>query len=255
MKFLYFSILACLFLSCSQNINDSKPIDYDKNEAAEGFDVANSDPKAVEIADKVMEAMGGRKNWDDTRYIHWTFFGRRTLIWDKKIGDVQIVIPSDSQQIFLNIFDDSIGKLEQNGVAVMEKDSIQKYVEKGESIWINDSYWLVMPFKLKDSGVTLKYNGEGQLATGEAAEILQLTFKEVGNTPQNKYLVYVTPTDHLIKQWDFYRNADDPVIAFSTPWTDYQQKGNILLSGNRGQYQLSNIEVYEELPEGFKWLK
>lgn len=46
-----------------------------------------------------------------------------------------------------------------------------------------------MPYKLKDSGVTLKYKGEGQTEEGEPAQVLVLTFKDVGVTPQNKYEV------------------------------------------------------------------
>ena len=44
-----------------------------------------------------------------------------------------------------------------------------------------------MPYKLKDSGVTLKYKGQDTLETGHPAEKLQLTFEEVGKTPENKY--------------------------------------------------------------------
>ena len=50
------------------------------NPAAEGFNLEASDEKAIALADEVMEAMGGRKNWDATRYIRWNFFGRRTLL-------------------------------------------------------------------------------------------------------------------------------------------------------------------------------
>ena len=29
------------------------------------------------LKSKVLEAMGGQKNYDKTRYIHWTFFGNQ----------------------------------------------------------------------------------------------------------------------------------------------------------------------------------
>ena len=44
---------------------------------AEGFKAADSDTKAIAIADEVMSAMGGRKNLADTPYITWRFFGFR----------------------------------------------------------------------------------------------------------------------------------------------------------------------------------
>ena len=44
------------------------------NPPAPGFNTADSDPKAIALADEVMAAMGGRANWDATRYITWRFF-------------------------------------------------------------------------------------------------------------------------------------------------------------------------------------
>ncbi|QIL77490.1 hypothetical protein [Hymenobacter sp. HDW8] len=55
--------------------------------AAEGFDQAGSDPKAIAIADKVMNAMGGYDAWRNTRYLAWSFFGGQYQIWDKYTGD------------------------------------------------------------------------------------------------------------------------------------------------------------------------
>ncbi len=52
------------------------------NPPAPGFDEAGSDPKAVDLADVVMKAMGGRKAWDNTHLITWNFFGTRRLVWD-----------------------------------------------------------------------------------------------------------------------------------------------------------------------------
>ena len=52
------------------------------------------------------------------------------------------------------------GKVKMGGEELSHPDSLSKYLEKGKNMWINDSYWLVMPYKLKDSGVTLKYVGE-----------------------------------------------------------------------------------------------
>jgi hypothetical protein len=117
-------------------------------------------------------------------------------------------------------------------------------------MWINDSYWLVMPFKLKDSGVTLKYMGQDTTLAGEMAEVLQLTFKEVGNTPNNKYHVYVNPETYLVTQWDFFTTASDESPRFSSPWTGYQQHGSIMLSGGRGQRSIGDIAVLESVPAG-----
>src|SRR2546421_138000 len=58
----------------------------EENPPAPGFDRAGSDPRAVAIADRTMRAMGGRRAWDQTRYISWRFFGKRLHVWDKWTG-------------------------------------------------------------------------------------------------------------------------------------------------------------------------
>ena len=102
---------------------------------------------------------------------------------------------------------------------------------------------------LKDSGVTLKYIGQDSTLGGENADILQLTFNDVGDTPQNKYLVYVDKDARLVSQWDFYQETSQDTARFQLPWEDYQQYGNLMLSGSRGKARLDDIEVLEEIPE------
>ncbi len=203
-----------------------------KNPAAEGFNLANSDPAAVELADSIMEAMGGWENWNSIRYISWNFFGRRDLIWDKKQDRVRIESADDSITYLVNL-NTVTGKVWVKGQLLPSGDSLNNMLKRAKSMWINDSYWLVMPFKLKDSGVTLKYLGEDSLMTGPPCNVLQLTFNNVGDTPQNKYQVYVDLTDNLVKQWAYYSDANQDSANFVRPWDNYKKYGNILLSADR----------------------
>lgn len=217
------------------------------NPAADGFNTKASDAKAIEIADQVMESMGGRAAWDNTRYLRWTFFGRRTLLWDKWTGSVRIDFVEDGKVQLVNIHTGE-GKAWKNGEYVSEPDSLAKELALAKSIWINDSYWLCMPFKLKDSGVTLKYLGD-EGAADSLAHKLQLTFEEVGDTPENKYWVYVDVDTKLVNAWSFFTQYGDESPRFTTPWIDYERKGQVLLSGNRGRGKLTDIAVFTEIPE------
>lgn len=217
------------------------------NPPASGFNLDDSDAEAILIADDVMEAMGGYENWKETRYISWTFFGRRSLLWDKWTGNVRIEIPKTKEVILVNV-NDSTGQAMLNGQVMTEKNSLQdKYLNKAITIWINDSYWLVMPFKLKDSGVTLKYKGIAKTLDSTTTKMLQLTFDNVGLTPEHKYNVYVDTTTNLVCQWDYFEDAANSEPRFTMPWKDYNQYGQIKLSGNRGGGMLTNIEVLEEV--------
>nr|WP_041693619.1 MULTISPECIES: hypothetical protein [Emticicia] len=207
-----------------------------------------SDSKALEIADKVMEAMGGQKAWDNTRHITWNFFGARRLTWDKWSGNVRIDNLRDNSVTLLNINTET-GRVYKWGAEQTNPDSLKKYIKAGKGAWINDSYWLTMPFKLKDNGVTLKYLGEGKTDEGKDAYNLQLTFKEVGNTPNNMYKIWVEKESNLMTQWSYYAKSTDDKPGFTRPWTEYKSYGKVLLSGERGDRDLTEIKVFEALPE------
>lgn len=219
-----------------------------ENPPAEGFDRQGSDPEAIALADEVMKAMGGRAAWDATRFIEWNFFGARKLTWDKWNHLVRIEIPRDSTILLCN-YETLVGKAQVKGEAITQPDSLAKLMEQARSIWINDSYWLVMPFKLKDSGVTLSYIGEDSTQAGAAADVVQLVFTEVGNTPQNKYEVWINKTDKLVSQWAYYPTATTEEPRFITPWGDYQQHGKVLIGGDRGDRDMMDIQVYDSLAE------
>ena len=196
-----------------------------------------------------MNAMGGRNAWEATRYLAWDFFGSRKHIWDKHTGDVRIESKRDNYKLIMNIHSMK-GKVWKDGTMVTHPDSLSKFLEKGKNAWINDSYWLVMPYKLKDSGVTLKYIGDDKTVENTDADVLELIFKKVGKTPHNKYLVFVDKKTRLVTQWTFFTNASDDKPRFATPWNGYKKYGNIMLSGGRGTYELKDIEVLDSVPKG-----
>jgi hypothetical protein len=243
-KILLFSIALIFFFSCSSIKN------LEENPAATGFNSAGSDAKAIAIADEVMKAMGGRKAWDKTRYLSWNFFGFRRLTWDKYTGDVRVNNIKNSSLVILNVHTMQ-GMAKKNEAVVTDTAELHSLLDKAKKIWINDSYWLIMPFKLKDSGVTLKYLGEETNEKNESEQVLQLTFEKVGVTPENKYKVYVSKATHLVTKWAFFRKSTDEKPEFVNEWSDYQKYGNILLSGNRGRKEgnLSDIRVETKLPK------
>lgn len=236
--FVSISLFFCLYtLSFAQSANPP----------AEGFNLTASDQRAIALADEVMESMGGRTAWDNTRFLRWTFFGRRTLLWDKWTGRVRIDF-TDSDEVYLVDINTGAGNIWRDGAYLVEPDSIAKYSERAKSIWINDAYWLVMPYKLKDSGVTLKYLGEE--TRGDTTEhTLQLTFEGVGDTPENKYWVKINNDSKLITSWSFFTQFSDENPRFTTPWAGYNTFGKILLSGDRGRGQLTDIGVFENVPD------
>lgn len=226
-----FALLICVpffaFLSCKS----SKPAT--DNPPAPGFNAAGSDTRAIAIADEVMRAMGGRRAWDETPGLSWSFFNRRKLVWHKNAGTCRIEWLSKSQIIEVNL-NNGTGSVVLNGVPQTHPDTLAKYLDIGKKVWINDSYWLVMPFKLKDTGVTLKYLGDAKTESGEASDLLQLTFAGVGVTPDNKYHVWVDKKSRLVTQWAYFERYGDEKPVIVNAWGGYQQVGKILIATERG---------------------
>ncbi|UXX79620.1 hypothetical protein N7E81_00655 [Reichenbachiella carrageenanivorans] len=253
MKNIIYVLLCGVLASCGAKKTElvamEMEVSEDINHPADGFNFEASDPEAIIIADKVMTAMGGRKAWDETRYLSWNFFGKRSLLWDKFTGDVRIEIPDKNQILLVNI-NSMNGKAQIEGEEISAPDSLAGYLKKAKSIWINDSYWLVMPYKLKDSGVALYYIGNDTTALGQESYVLQMAFDNVGDTPDNIYHIWVDEESNLITQWAFFRKSSHPNPDFITPWEDYQKYGNILLSGGRGgARQLTEIKILSDVPD------
>ena len=221
------------------------------NPPMEEFDAEGSDPEAIAIADRVMEHLGGRDAWDRTRYLTWSFFGD-DQVWDKWTGRFRW--QEDSVVVLMNI-NTMAGRAFSGGVEVTDNKALDDLLVKAHRNWANSSYWLLMPYKLKDSGVTLRHAGRGTMQDGRAADVITLTFKDVGYTPHNRYEVRVDTETGLVGEWSYYADAADEEPRFTVPWLDWRQFGEIMLSDNRGirangePFMLPNVAVFDALSD------
>jgi hypothetical protein len=207
---------------------------------------ADSDLRAVGVAQRTMEAMGGWDAWDRVRYLHWAFFGRREHWWDRRTGDVRI--DAGKRLVLMNV-NARTGRVWEDGREITHPDSLAEALDVARQWWVNDSYWLIMPTKLLDPGVTLRHGGEAKLPDGGAADKVILTFDEgVGYTPQNKYDVYVARDTDLVEQWSYYGNASDPEPAFTLPWAGWKDVGGFLIATDHGRGEPWPVEAPRELP-------
>lgn len=195
---------------------------------------AQDDHKKIDpIIQQSFEAMGGIENWNNTHFIQWDF-GKRTLYWDKWTGNVRVENPNENMVVIVNI-NTGEGKAIKDGELITDTNTLNQVLEQGKKWWINDSYWLTMPWKLKDDGVKIKYLQTEKLPNGNLADVLEMTFNGVGVTPENKYHIYIDQKDHLVKQWAFFGNYADEKPRFIKAWDNYQKVGKVLLSFNRSE--------------------
>lgn len=234
-------VLFFALASCSQN-SEVYP-------AAEGFNAKGSDKKALEIADRMMEKLGGWEAWKNTRFIAWTYFGQYQ-IWDKREG---LYRHERGNTISIMNLNKRGGKVYINGVQQMDSVKIFGDLSKAYTHFVANTYFLFMPYKMKDRGVTLLYRGEGQTMEGKPADILRLIFNEVGISPENMHDVWIDKETGLPSQWGFYASREDKVPAFVRKWSDYKDYNGLKLATNRNSYtdtlSISHITVTNFIPK------
>ncbi|WP_086929672.1 hypothetical protein [Agarilytica rhodophyticola] len=208
----------------------------------------NHDSKAGMIANTSLEAMGGRKNYNDVRYISWLFFGRRFHVWDKHTGDIRIEYGEGKNNLLLMNIHNKKGRVWENGKEVKDKALLAEKMKWGYEVWINDSYWVVMPYKLHDPGVNLTYSREDKSSDGRPVDVLTMTFNEVGVTPENKYEVFIDKESHFITEFSYYPKVEDKEPKFLLPWKNWRPYGKIMLSDNRGENGMAPLNTFATLP-------
>lgn len=135
----------------------------------------------------------------------------------------------------------------------VEGDDARALLQRAYSAHVNDSYWLLMPYKWTDPGVTARYVGEEE-EEGRTFEVVELSFEdETGLTPNNMYRAFVNPESGRMERWHFLRDAD--ANPSPSDWTEWTRVGPIELSMNResgGEVRIffSHLLVSEEVPEG-----
>jgi hypothetical protein len=192
---------------------------------------ADADPKARELAERVARSMGGWQAWHDTRYVTWRFFGGRAHAWDKRTGDWRL---DDGDRVVLMNVDTRQGRVFEKGVEVTDPAAREAALKRAHEVWINDSYWMFMPWKMLDPGVVLRYVGATALEDERSAQLVEMTFRGVGVTPDNRYLVAIGDESGLVEHWSFFASAGDETPKLSLPWTGWKRFGSILLCTDHG---------------------
>jgi hypothetical protein len=223
---------------------------------------ASSDARATAVADRVMDALGGKEAWDATRFLRFGFgverdgkFQGRTHTWDKWTGRYRVEGMTREGAPFLILMNlntrDGSAWL---GGKKLEGGDLKAQLERGYGMWVNDTYWLLMPYKMKDPGVILSYAGEEKGDSGAMYDKVKLTFDNVGLTPRDAYWVWVNRDTGLVDRWDYVLKGEN-VPPTTWLWSGWKKYGGIMLSGDRtnpkdnGKLLLPDIAVLESVPD------
>lgn len=217
---------------------------------------AASDPKAVALAERTLEAMGGREAWESTRFVRFNFFGFRVHHWDRYTGRHRLEGKSREGVAYVVLHNvvDRTGRVFLDGQEATG-EAQKEWLERAYGAWINDTYWLVMPYKLRDPGVVLSYAGE-ETIDGKVYDKVALGFDNVGLTPGDHYWAYLDRATGLMDRWAYHlqdMKPEDPPTVWT--WEGWQRYGKILLAPKRKklsdgrEVELGPIAVFDTLAD------
>lgn len=219
----------------------------------------SSDAEALQVADRLMEALGGGDAWEATRYLKFRFFGRRDHVWDRYTGRHRVEGDTPEGEHFV-VLHDIHDRGEGDGQVFLDGEPLagdekSQWLQRAYAAWVNDTYWLVMPYKLRDPGVHLAYEGTEEI-DGQSYDVVRLSFDEVGMTPGDRYWAYVNRETGRMDRWAYHLQSmkpEDPPTAWD--WQGWKRYGDIWLAPTRKQVgedrelSLAPIEVPESVPD------
>jgi hypothetical protein len=211
----------------------------------------------------VVEALGGAENFQAMRYLSFHFVVERDTqrtsdwrhAWDRFTGDYRLEGRNAKGEELLVIFnvETKRGEAFKNG-RMVEGEELAMMLDFAYGRFINDTYWLLMPYKLRDPGVMLTFDGE-ETIDKQRFQIIKLTFvPSAGLTPQNIYRVFVDPATSRIHRWEYF--PEDGQEARPAKWLEWRKFDGVTLAVER-QMETSNtrllfenIVVSREVPPG-----
>jgi hypothetical protein len=180
----------------------------------------DQDKKAEQLATDVWKANGGDQ-WANVAEVRFSFVveqdGKELFkadhVWD---------VPANTDDVKWKDKSGNEKHVKVNlGAPGTDEDSKTAYGR-----WVNDSYWLLAPLKVRDPGVHAKFDGMKE-SEGVNCEMLRLSFDKVGLTPTDQYVLYVDPRTKRVRAWDYIPKADTTVHG---TWEKYQDFSGIYLS-------------------------
>lgn len=220
----------------------------------------NIDPRAREIAERMMTTLGGRDAYEGSRFFRFTFAGRRRHYWDKYTGRHRLEGQNAQGQTFVVLSNlntrEGTGFLDGQPV---EGQLLREMLDGAYAAWTNDAYWLLFPFKLLDPGVNLGYQGT-QTIDGQTYDVLTVTFQQgTGLTPGDRYWAYINQGSNALDRWGYILQGQ-PQDAQQTQWTwqGWAQFGRILLApvrvqvggeGPDSRIEFTDLAILDSLPD------
>ena len=182
-------------------------------------------PNADKLANNMLKAIK-HEAYRNTRYIDWSFKGKRFYKWDKKRHIIDV--KWNDARVLLHPNELTKSTVYLNDKEVSFNDNL---VKRALRFFNNDSFWLVAPHKLFEPGI---YRSIRMI---DGKEALHVKYSKGGTTPGDSYL-WILDENYLPTSYQMYLQKMKK-IGTSVTWEDWTltesgtllPKNHIYLSG------------------------
>ena len=176
----------------------------------EPLPTGESGPEADALAYRMLDALN-YKNYNNTNVLEWSFRGDHHYKWDRRKEIVSV--SWDDITVHLDLITPSSSKATINNSSA-SYDKTMDLIEKAQSYFNNDSFWLVAPFKVFDHG-TERY----LVDLKDGSEALLVTYTQGGDTPGDSYMWIIEPSGKpkSFKLW----TKIIPIGGVEATWQDW----------------------------------
>jgi hypothetical protein len=201
-------------------------------------DVKAYNPEADALAEKILKAIK-HEAYKNTRYIDWSFGGRRFYKWDKENHVVEVKWNDAKVILHPNDMEKSVAYLNDK-----EIPNNENLVKQAWDSFNNDSFWLVAPHKLFEPGIIRTV----EMIDGKKA--LRVKYTTGGSTPGDSY-VWILNEDYIPVRYKMYVPS---MKMEGTPatWEDwFETESGTMLPKNHtfpggGKLSMGDVKAYNQ---------
>ena len=184
--------------------------------------------EADALATKMLNALN-YEAYENTEKIAWNFRNDHFYKWNKQENVVAIswanykVILHTNNQKKTEVFIDD--KRVEN----------TEIIKKATDFYNNDSFWLVAPYKVFDTGT------ERRIVKYEGKDALLITYTSGGSTPGDSYL-WILNENHLPTSFKMWTNII-PIGGLSATWSDWKNTESGIKLPTKHRLSLFGLEI------------
>lgn len=198
-------------------------------------------------ARRLLTSLGGPEGWRETRFLRFRWVvgsgeeaSGRLHAWDRYTGRYRLEYERDDGRPVLALF--NVNRIRADSLASaghvwVDGERLQgarrdSALRNAYGAFINDSYWLLHPFKYFDPGVHLDWAGRTELSDGRSYPTVHLTFEEDLGVTNDQYWGYVDPETGRLHAWQYHlqgREEKGDVIR----WEGWERVGAVRLAPRR----------------------